>query len=85
MAIWFRKNKSHKWHIATYGGSIAECGRDIHIAAAYATQTMTLDVDDSKDNPQLCRACVNSILRGREYIRQLDERAGLRLWQKKPT
>lgn len=75
MAIWFRKNKVHKWHMACYGGSIAECGRDVKIAAVHAPERMQLEVDDgSKQRKDLCQACVNSILRGREYIKQLDER-----------
>ena len=74
MAIWFRKSKTQKWHIATYGGSIAECGRDIHIAAAYATERMTLGVDKSEGVQNLCQACLNSIKRGREYIKRLEEK-----------
>jgi len=78
MAIWFRENKAQKWHIATYGGSIAECGRNVGIAAAYASERMTLEVDNSAGAQNLCQACLNSIKRGREYIRQLDEKAGLK-------
>ena len=74
MAIWFRKGKSHKWHIATYGGSIAECGRNVGVAAAYASERMSLEVDKSEGIKNLCQACLNSIKRGQEYIRQLDER-----------
>ena len=74
MAIWFRKDKNLKWHIATYGGSIAECGRDIHIAAAYATERITLEVDKSEGLRDLCQACLNSIKRGRECTKQLDKK-----------
>ena len=73
MGMWFRKDKTQKWHLACYGGSIAECGRDVHIAAAYATLKTNIDVNDVICNHQYCQACVNSILRGREYIKQLDK------------
>jgi len=71
MGIWFRKSKSQKWHLACYGGSIAE---DVHIAAAYATLRASASVDGVIGNQQYCQACVNSILRGREYIKQLDKK-----------
>jgi hypothetical protein len=78
MAIWFRKSKLLKWHIACYGGSIAECGRDIRVAAAYATERKDLAVDEAKGK-EFCQVCINSIMRGREYIRQLEERAEKKL------
>jgi len=73
MAIWFRKSKAHKWHIATYGGSIAECGRNVGVAAAYATERMSLEVDKCEGVQNLCQACLNSIKRGQEYIKQLGK------------
>jgi len=72
MAIWFRKSKKNKWHIACYGGSVAECGRNVGVAAAYATERMSLDVNGSEGVQDLCQACLNSIRRGREYIKKLD-------------
>ena len=72
MGMWFRKSNSQKWHLACYGGSLAECGRDVHIAAAYATLKADASIDEVIGNHQYCQACVNSILRGREYIKQLD-------------
>jgi len=72
MGMWFRKSNSQKWHLACYGGSLAECGRDVHIAAAYATLKADASIDEVSGNHQYGQACVNSILRGREYIKQLD-------------
>ncbi len=73
MGIWFRKTERLKWHLACYGGSLAECGRDVHIAACYAKERMNLDVDDRDERKDLCQACINSILRSREYMKQLEE------------
>jgi len=70
--VWFRKNKSQKWHLACYGGSIAECGRNVGVAAAYAKERMELDLEKATGNRKFCQACVNSIKRGREYIKQLQ-------------
>lgn len=75
MGIWFRKDKKLKWHLACYGGSIAECGRDVRIAAAYASERIDCDVNSGEGVKEFCQACVNSIKRGCEYIKQLDERS----------
>ena len=72
--MWFKKSDKQKWHLACYGGSLAYCGRDIHIAACYASyREPETTVDDVIGNSKYCQACVNAILRGRAYIKQLED------------
>ncbi len=72
MGIWFKKHEMAKWHLACYGGSIAQCGRDVHIAATHAPFRTEITSDEVKGNSQYCQACVNSVMRFREYAEQAE-------------
>ena len=71
--MWFKKYQKQKWHLACYGGSLAYCGRDVHIAACYASyREPEITIDEVIGNPKYCQVCVNAIMRGRAYIKQLE-------------
>lgn len=73
MDMWFKKYETAKWHLARYGGSIAQCGRDVHIGSIYASFTTSTTCDEVESNPLYCQSCVNSVMCFRKLSRKLDK------------
>ena len=66
--MWFRRNRRQKWHMASYGGSIAVCGRDIGVAACYSSERIDMTIEEAQKRTDTCRSCINAVMEVRKSL-----------------